>query len=126
MLKRRKEWKGIGELLAEDLIFEPLCENDSAQFMDCIEKHSIDYRYFKNANLDYYMTDRNHSFKMIQCAYISDGIKRCDEPDDHEYAIITENTSGTVLAWNCDDFRIVNGEIPFQGQKNSRYYQLLS
>lgn len=117
MLKYSKKWQSIGELLAEDLIFEPLSENDKVQFMDCIEKHSVDYRYSKNADLDYYMTDRNHSFKMIRCAYISDGIKRCDEPDDYEYAIITENTSGTVLVWNCDDFRIMNGEIPFQNKK---------
>lgn len=117
MLKYSQKWQGMGELLEEDLIFEPLCENDKVQFMDCIEQHSIDYRYFKNAHLDYYMTDRSHSFRMIQCAYISDGIKRCDEPDDYEYAIITENTSGTVLVWNCDDFRIMNGEIPFRNKK---------
>ncbi len=117
MLKNSQKWQDMGELLAEDFIFKPLCENDRIQFIDCIEKHSIDYRYFKNANFDYYMTDINHNFKMIQCAYISDGIKRCDEPDDHEYAIITENTSGTVLVWNCNDFRSMNGEIPFQGKK---------
>lgn len=117
MLKYSQKWQGMGELLAEDLIFEPLSENDRVQFMDCIEKYSVDYRYCKNANLDYYMTDRKRSFKMIQCAYISDGIKHCDEPDDYEYAMITENTSGTVLVWNGVDLRSMNGEIPFQNKK---------
>lgn len=111
MLKNKQKWENMNELLAEDYIFEPLSETDKLKFMDCINKHSVDYRYFKNANMDYYMTDRNHSFKMIQCAYISDGIKRCGEPDDYEFAIITQNTSGTVLVWNFNDFRSVNGEI---------------
>lgn len=125
MLKNKQKWENMGELLAEDYIFELLSETDKLKFMDCINKHSVDYSYFKNANMDYYMTDRNHSFKMIQCAYISDGIKRCGEPDDHEFAIITENTSGTVLVWDFNDFRSVNGEIPIPDEKlitMFRYY----
>lgn len=126
MLKNREKWTDRNEILAEDFIFEPLMESDKEIFMDCIDKHSIDYSYFKNACMDYYMTDRNHSFKMIQCAYISDMIKRCDEPDDREYAIITENTSGTVLVWNYDDFRHIGGEIPIAHEKLAdmcRYYK---
>lgn len=125
MLKNKQKWENMNELLAEDYIFEPLCENDRLKFMDCINENSVDYEHFENANMDYYMTDRNHSFKMIQCAYISEGIKRCGEPDDHEFAVITENTSGTVLVWNCNDFRSVNGEIPIPKEKlitMFRYY----
>lgn len=117
MLKNKQKWENMNELLAEDYIFEPLCKTDKVRFMDCINKYSVDYEYFENANMDYYITDRNHSFKMIQCAYISDGIKRCGEPDDHEFAIITENTSGTVLVWNCNDFKAVNGEISIPHEK---------
>lgn len=125
ILKNKQKWENRNELLAEDFIFESLCENDKMRFMDCINKYSVDYKYCQNANMDFYMTDRDHSFKMVQCAYISDGIKCCDEPDDYEYAVITENTSGTVLIWNCDDFRITNGEIPIQCEKlvaMFRYY----
>ncbi|MDE7364630.1 MAG: hypothetical protein K2N27_07085 [Ruminococcus sp.] len=117
MIKNKHKWENMNELLAEDYIFEPLNETDKLNVMDCINKYSVDYTYFKNANMDYYMTDRNHSFKMIQCAYITDFIKRCSEPDDYEFAILTENTSGTVLVWNCDDFRSVNGEIPIPDEK---------
>ncbi|MDE6520155.1 MAG: hypothetical protein K2K91_06825 [Ruminococcus sp.] len=126
MIKNKHKWENMGELLAEDYIFEPLNETDKLNFMDCINKHSVDYSYFKNANMDYYMTDRNHSFKMIQCASVSEMIKRCGEPDDYEFAILTENTSGTVLVWNCDDFRVTNGEIPITHEKLStmfHYYE---
>lgn len=126
MIKNKHKWENMNELLAEDYIFEPLNETDKLNFMDCINKYSIDYTYFKNANMDYYMTDRNHSFKMIQCAYITESIKRCGEPDDYEFAIITENTSGTVLVWNFNDFRSVNGEIPINREKLSimfHYYK---
>lgn len=125
ILKNKHKWADRNDLLAEDYIFEPLSKTDKLKFMDCIDKHSIDYRYFENADMDYYMTDRNHSFKMIQCAYVSEMIKRCDEPDDHEFAIITADTSGTVLVWNCDDFRSVHGEIPIPHEKlitMFRYY----
>ncbi len=117
MLKNKQKWKNMNELLAEDYIFEPLCESDKLKFMECINKNSVDYKCFENAQMDYYMTDSSHSFKMIQCAYISDAIKRCDEPDDQEFAIITENTGGTVLVWNFNDFRSVNGEIPIPDEK---------
>lgn len=126
ILKNSHKWENMGELLAEDYIFEPLNETDKLKFMDCINKHSIDYRYFKNANMDYYMTDRNHSFKMIQCAYVSEMTKRCNEPDDYEFAILTENTSGTVLVWDCVDFRNTGGEIPINHEKlvtMFRYYE---
>lgn len=132
MLKNKQKWENMGELLAEDYIFEPLSETDKLKFMDCINKYSVDYKYFKNAQTDYYMTDSNHSFKMIQCAYIPDGmIKHCGEPDDYEFAIITENTGGTVLVWDFNDFRAVNGEIPipketlvtmFRYYDNFRYF----
>lgn len=122
ILKNKDKWENMSELLSEDYIFEPLNEADKLKFMDCINKHSIDYRYFKNANMDYYMTDKNHSFKMIQCAYVSEMIKRCDEPDDYEFAILTENTSGTVLVWDCVDFRHTGGEIPINHEKLSTMF----
>lgn len=118
MVKNKHKWENMNELLAEDYIFEPLTKTDELRFRDCIEKYSVDYKYFKNAHMDYYMTDSNHSFKMIRCAYIPDGmIKHCCEPDDHEFAVITANTSGTVLVWDFNDFRSVNGEIPIPHEK---------
>ncbi len=115
MMKSAHKWENSGDLLAKDYIFEPISDEEKIRFEDCAEKYGKDYKYFQHLRLDLCMTDKKRSFKMTLCSYVSDFIKRMDEPDDYEFAIITPQTSGTALVWICcNDVKIQNigGEIP--------------
>lgn len=117
MLQNHEAW--AFDLLAKEYIFYPLDFAQQTELWNCIRQYGNDCNEYKNAELGYALTDAQHSFWLTLCYYMSEIIKRCDEPDDYEYAVVTDKTAGAVHIWfqNGVQIKKIEGEIPLTKQE---------
>lgn len=115
MFRKRMEWEACNELLVKDYSF---CVTDTdcrERLAECIEKYGSNDIGSSNKYLDSAMTDGQNRFWLTLCYYLSEGIKRCGEPDDYEYAIVTNETMGVVHVWHPESnvqIKCIRGDIP--------------
>lgn len=66
------------------------------------------------------MTDGQKRFGLTMGYYLSEGIKRCGEPDDYGYVILTDKTIGMVYVWHPEgdvQITLIKGEVPLAEQE---------
>lgn len=99
------------ELLAKEYRFVKLTEQEKARMQECAKGT---YPTGRISRFDYAMTDAQKRFLMVQCYFMSDGIKHCGEPDDYAYAIHTGSETGIVYVWHphIPEIRYTEGSIP--------------
>lgn len=115
MLRKRTEWEACNELLVKDYHFHTTDEYCRKRLEECFERYANKFCGRQNFRISHAMTDGQQRFWMTLCYYLTDGIKHCSEPDDYEYAIVTDTTMGVVYVWNPEsDVQInrIEGEIP--------------
>lgn len=117
MLQNREAWEF--DLLAKEYSFHTINCIQKAQLWNCICQYGDKFKKHGDAQLGYALTDEKHNFWLTLCFYMSDGIKHCGEPDDYEYAVVTNHTAGVVRVWFQNGVQIKNikGEIPLTEQK---------
>lgn len=117
MMQSREDW--TFDLLAKEYSFQILNRTQQSVLWDCICKYGDNFKNHGDAELGYALTDAQHSFWLTFCFYMSDGIKHCNEPDDYEYAVVTNETAGVVRVWFQSDVQIkkIKGEIPLAEQE---------
>lgn len=117
MMRNPESWSF--DLLAKEYNFRLLGQTHRSVLWDCICKYGNSFNDHKQANLRYALTDAQQSFRLTFCYYMSDGIKHCNEPNDYEYAIVTDGTAGVVHVWfqNGVQIKKIKGEIPWTEQK---------
>ena len=119
MLQNREAWDF--DLLTKEYSFHIINRDLQTVLWNCICQYGNDYWNHREAILGYAMTDAQQRFWLTFCAQMPDGIKHMTEPDDYEYAIVTEKTAGVVLVWDTALYRIeikkIKGEIPLTEQE---------
>jgi len=114
--RNHKAWKESGEILAKDYKFVILDKEQQEKLWKCIVKHANPFRKFVDAELGYALTDEKNSFLFTFCYFMPDGIKHANEPDDYEYAIVTNLTKGVVHSWGLQ-IKEIKGIIPFSKEQ---------
>lgn len=120
MLRKRTEWETCNELLVKDYHFHSTDDQCRQRLEECFERYGNNFCDGRNFKLRYAMTDGRRSFDLTLCYYLTDGIKHCSEPDDYEYAIVTDTTMGVVYVWNPRgdvEIKEIRGEIPLTEEK---------
>ena len=114
MMKNHEVW--AFDLLAKEYRFHVLNRKQQSVLWDCICKYGDKFKNHGDAQLGYALTDARHSFWLTFCFFMSDGIKHCNEPDDYEYAVVTDKTTGVVRIWFQDGVQIkkIKGEISLE------------
>ena len=103
------------ELLVKDYHFHTTDEHCRKRLEECFERYANKFCGRQNFCLSYAMTDGQRRFDLTLCYYLTDGIKHCSEPDDYEYAIVTDTTMGVVYVWNPESdvqIKSISGDIP--------------
>lgn len=110
ILEQPELWQG--DLLTDDYRFVKLTEQEKAKLSACAQTA---YALGRKTEFAYAMTDARNRFRMVQCYFMADGIKHCDEPDDHGYAILTGEECGIVYIWHPynAEFLSIEGSVPF-------------
>lgn len=121
MLQNREAW--AFDLLSKDYSFHIIDRALQTVLWNCICQYGNNFNKHRDAILGYAMTDAQQRFRLTLCFFLSDGIKRMNEPDDYEFAIVTEKTAGVVYVWGPGsgpgqtEIKEIKGEIPLTEQE---------
>lgn len=121
MLQNREAW--AFDLLSKEYSFQIISRALQTVLWDCICQYGNNFNNHRDAILSYAMTDAQQKFWLTLCFFLSDGLKRMDEPDDYEFAIVTEKTAGVAYVWGPGsgpgetEIKAIKGEIPLTEQE---------
>lgn len=99
MWKEPDFWRSKDIVLAEHFHFMVTTDAERVRLWKSALQYVERCYGFGNVCLTKALTDAGRSFLLTKCLYMSDGIKHCDEPDDHGYLLLTPETAGMVMVW---------------------------
>ena len=112
MTKEPAFWSEKKTALCWDFHFTLTTDEEQKRLWQTMVRYS-DYNH-SNARLCMALTNADRSILLTLSAFMPDGIKHCDEPDDYEYAVISKDTEGVIMVWQGydPDVRYVKGTLP--------------
>ena len=112
MTKDPAFWSEKKTALCWDFYFTLTTDEEQKRLYQTVRQLS-EYNH-SHARLCMALTNADRSILLTLSAFMPDGIKHCDEPDDYEYAVLSKDTEGVIMVWQGydPDVRYVKGALP--------------
>lgn len=99
MMEDKEFWREKGYTIVEDFRFVKTTEEEQQRLWKCIKRYCCSLNDYQNAKVELALTNADRSILFTMGAFVSEWIKRCDEPSDYEYVVVKGDRAEWMLVW---------------------------